>query len=89
MCARIAKDPTLINLFVPRLDCEDNISATSIILEDLNTSITNTHETTALTVTKQYALINPHVVYAFKKSIKLSIRSFLLSLSLTILNFFI
>lgn len=88
MCSRIAKDPTLINLFVPPLDCNNTIRTTNIISENINVT-TNTHQTTALTVTKEYALVNPSVVYAFKKTIKLSFRSFLISLSLTILNFFI
>ena len=55
---------------------------------NIDTNVT-TSDTTALVVLKDSAIINPDVVYKIKKTVKLSIRSFLISVSLTILNLFI
>lgn len=102
MHLRLAKDPTLLNLFVPEIEPEiSTLSSNNDVVEEFNfktidsftsyleDSDTKNSQTTALVVQKQYAILDPTVVYRFKKSIKLSIRSFLISLSLTFLNFFI
>lgn len=44
---------------------------------------------TALVVRKDYGLLNPDVTYKIKKGMKMSMRSFLISLTLTFLNLFI
>ena len=46
-------------------------------------------ELMGLTVVKHNILTLPKVMYGVKKTVKMSMRSFLLSLSLTFLNFFI
>lgn len=58
--------------------------------EDFNAdeqSSKKTEDCTALTVRKEHRLLVAQTM--FKKSIKISIKSFLISLSLTFLNFFI
>ena len=98
MHLKIAKDPALINLFVPKIESqlssntkvdEFNFKTISSFTSYLEDSDSKDSKSTALVVQKQYAILDPNVVYRFKKSIKLSIRSFLISLSLTFLNFFI
>ena len=44
---------------------------------------------TALVVQKDFSILDPSVIFKIKKSLKLSLRSFFISISLTILNLFI
>lgn len=44
---------------------------------------------TALVVQKDFSILDPNVIFKIKKSLKLSLRSFFISISLTILNLFI
>lgn len=107
MYLRIVRDPALLNLFVPEINCKIeqyvsdndlldspiyNLNNSNDIVNNFNNLCNSNYDTTQITslvVQKQYAILNPLVVYRVKKSIKLSIRSFLISLSLTFLNFFI
>lgn len=98
MYTKPVKDPTLLNLFVPDINAqseskntqEEFILLNSIIDNNCFTTLEETsNQTTALVVKKDFAILNPQLIFTVKKSIKLSIRSFLISLSLTFLNFFI
>lgn len=60
------------------------------ITETLNSNNLNNQQLeTALVVQKDFSILDPSVIFKIKKSLKLSLRSFFISISLTILNLFI